>query len=200
MEKINYYNKFILETEALKNSNKANLLLHCCCAPCASSVIETLNKHFNVTAYFYNPNIDGEQEYFKRAEELKRLCEFYKINCIIAPFIKQEFLANISGLEKEREGGARCEKCFHLRLKNTAEYAKNYGFNAFCTSLTVSPLKNASLINKIGKEIESEVLISYLTSDFKKKDGYKRSIELSFKHGLYRQNYCGCEFSKKGIE
>ncbi len=195
--KRNYYAEFLSSAEQLKNTKENTLLLHACCAPCASSVVPSLKEYFNVTVYFYNPNIDGEEEYYKRANELRRLCQIYDVDCIIEPYTNQEFLEEVKGLEKEIEGGKRCDKCFYLRLKKASIYAIKNGFNAFCTTLTVSPHKNAEKINLIGENLQKEMKVKYLVSDFKKKDGYKNSIELSKKYSLYRQNYCGCTFSKK---
>ena len=198
MNKINYD----LELECLVKKNKAQnkrekLLLHACCAPCSSYCIELLKNHFEITIFFYNPNMDTLEEYNKRAEEQKRFCAIEGVNCIIADYDKQDFLSLVKGLENEKEGGFRCEKCFSLRLNKTANYAKENGYDYFATTLTVSPLKNAELINKIGLQIESEVGAKYLPTDFKKRGGYLKSVELSKEYGLYRQNYCGCEFSKE---
>ena len=197
MNKENFYQTFINEKDKLLSQGKTKLLLHSCCAPCSSSVLELLTKEFDVTVYFFNPNLDGDEEFKKRAVEQERLCSLLGVPLIMESFNPSTFNACVAGLEGEKEGGKRCEKCFYLRLNETAKKAKELSFNAFATTLTVSPLKNASLINSIGKIIEKETSLFYLVSDFKKKDGYKRSIELSFKHGLYRQNYCGCKFSKK---
>ena len=180
----------------LKNSNKKpTLLLHACCAPCASACVERLKDYFDVTVYFYNPNIDSEEEYLLRASELERLCDYFRVPLIVEPFCHQEFLSIANGLENLREGGKRCLNCFDLRLKKTAQKAKN-SYDYFTTTLTISPLKNAEALNYIGERIAKEQGIKFLPSDFKKKNGYVRSIELSKMLDLYRQNYCGCEFSK----
>ncbi len=193
--KINYEH---LMQEQLKNFKPdTKLLLHSCCAPCSSAVLERLKNNFDVTVYFYNPNIDDESEFRKRAEEQERLCKELKIKFVCPNYDKQEFYQVIKGLEKEKEGGLRCKECFQLRLKSAASYAKNNGFDCFATTLTVSPLKNADLLNSIGEKLEKEIGVKYLYSDFKKKGGYLRSIELSKQFDLYRQNYCGCSFSKK---
>lgn len=178
-------------------AEKPKLLLHCCCAPCSTACIERIKEYFDLTVYFYNPNIDNENEFNLRAKEQERFCAEQKINCIIENYKKQEFLDVVFGLEEEREGGARCEKCFYLRLKRTAEKAKKLGCEYFATTLTVSPLKNANLLNRIGEKIEREEQVKFLLSDFKKRGGYLRSIQLSKEYNLYRQNYCGCEFSKR---
>ena len=179
------------------NGVKPKLLLHSCCAPCSSSVLERLVENFKVTVFYYNPNIDTKIEYQMRVNEQRRLCDILGVEMIENEHDKQSFLSNINGLEKEKEGGARCSVCFRLRLYKTACLAQEKGFDYFATTLTVSPLKNASLINAIGQELEKESGVKYLPSDFKKKGGYLRSIELSKEYNLYRQNYCGCEFSKE---
>ena len=196
MNKENYDLKMKKIISAL-GDKKPSLLLHCCCAPCSTACIERLRESFNLTVYFYNPNMDTEEEFTKRAKEQERLCASQNINCVIEEYKKQEFLSAVNGFEKEVEGGARCEKCFYLRLKRTAEKAKELGVEYFTTTLTVSPLKNADLLNSIGKRIENEIGVKFLPSDFKKRGGYLRSIELSKEYDLYRQNYCGCEFSKR---
>lgn len=196
MNKVNY-DKLMQEQIALAvKSGKNKLLLHACCAPCSSSCIERLKEYFDITVYFYNPNMDSEKEYNLRAEEQKRLCQIMQVDCVIERYNKEEFLSVVTGLENEREGGTRCVKCFDMRLDKTAEYALKNGFDYFTTTLTVSPLKNADLLNKIGAKISSEKGVAFLHTDFKKQNGYKRSIELSKEYGLYRQNYCGCIFSK----
>ena len=143
--------------------------------------------------------MDTENEYSLRAEELKRLCKEFNLNCIIEDYNSQDFYVEAKGLENEFEGGSRCKKCFRLRLNKTAEYAKEKGFDYFATTLTVSPLKNAKILNEIGFELEKEIGVNYLGTDFKKRNGYIRSIELSKEHNLYRQNYCGCVYSKNSI-
>lgn len=197
MQKENYN----LQMEKIINDIKEKgerptLLLHSCCAPCSSSVIERLKDFFDLTVYYYNPNLDGIDEFNLRLKEQKRLCEILEVKCIAEEYDTQEFLSLIKGLEREKEGGGRCEKCFDLRLGKTAEKAKTIGYDYFATTLTVSPLKNVDLLNAIGFFQEIKMGIKYLPSDFKKKNGYKRSIELSNEYGLYRQNYCGCVFSK----
>lgn len=177
------------------------LLLHACCAPCSSYVLEYLSQYFDITVIFYNPNISTEQEYAHRAEELKRFIKeknFKKtVQVIIEKYDSTEFYATVKGLENCAEGGNRCFKCYALRLEKTAKIAKESGFDYFTTTLSISPLKNAEKLNEIGGELEKKYEVSYLYSDFKKKNGYKRSIELSNEYNLYRQNFCGCEFSKR---
>lgn len=200
MQKINYAKILKQEIEKLKKSNqKPKLLLHVCCAPCSSYVLEYLMEHFNITAYFYNPNISPKNEYEFRENELKRLiCEMCdnKIDIAESHYNPDEFFKATKGFEKEPEGKKRCEICYKLRLENTAEYAKEHGFSYFTTTLSISPLKNAQLLNEIGNDLSEKYGVSYLFSDFKKNEGYKRSIELSKKYNLYRQDYCGCIFSK----
>jgi len=180
------------------------LLLHSCCAPCSSYCMEYLRQYFKITVFYYNPNITDEEEYKKRVKEQKRLIEAYNAqakNVNSIDFIEGEYepdmFRNMSkGLEDVPEGGERCFACYALRLKRTAELAEKEGFDYFTTTLTISPLKSAAKLNEIGKRLEKESAL-WLPSDFKKKNGYKRSIELSKEFGLYRQNFCGCDFSKK---
>ncbi len=183
-----------------KNNEVPTLLLHSCCAPCSTAVLTCLTNHFSVTVYYYNPNIYPDAEYEKRAEEQRKLIEKlpskHPVKFILGEFEKDKFYEAVRGLEDSGEGGARCKECFTLRLTKTAELAKNMGFDYFTTTLSVSPLKNAQLLNALGEEIGQKYGISYLPSDFKKKDGYKKSVELSREYGLYRQDYCGCLFSR----
>lgn len=176
------------------------LLLHSCCAPCSSYVLEYLSHFFEITVLFYNPNMDSEEEFLHRAHEQERLIrEFpgkYPIKSLVIPYDSNEFFQEVRGLESEPEGGKRCEKCFTLRLRKAAEYCKEQGFDWFTTTLTISPLKNAPLLNQIGEQLAKEYGVSFLPSDFKKKGGFLRSTQLSEKYNLYRQNYCGCIFSK----
>lgn len=193
---------FNLEFENIVNGiinkgEKKKLLLHSCCAPCSSACLERLKDAFDVIVYYYNPNLDTEKEFNLRAKEQQRLCDILSVKCVVEEFNKAEFLDVVKGLENEKEGGARCVKCFDLRLKRTAEKAKELDCDYFCTTLTISPLKNAQLINNIGERLEREIGQKYLVTDFKKKGGYLRSIELSKEYDLYRQNYCGCKFSKR---
>lgn len=185
--------------ELKRDGKREKLLLHSCCAPCSTACLERITDAFITTVYYYNPNIDTEKEYDLRAKEQVKLCKQLNIDCIVEEYGKQNFLTTVSGLESAPEGGVRCEKCFYLRLKKTAEKAKELGFDYFTTTLTVSPLKNATKLNDIGKLIEEETGVKFLPTDFKKRGGYLRSVELSKKYGLYRQNYCGCEFSKNSV-
>lgn len=176
--------------------NKPTLALHSCCGPCSSYVLEYLTQYFDVTLFFYNPNIHPESEYNKRLFEQIRLCEILGVGTVECDYDPQNYFDFVKGLENEKEGGARCDKCFEMRLDYTARLAKQKGFTHLATTLTVSPHKNAPLINEIGENIAKKHGILWLPSDFKKKGGYHRSIELSKEYGLYRQNYCGCIFSK----
>lgn len=200
MEKINYYSLF--ENEIKKVSalpKKPTLLLHSCCAPCSSSVIELLIKYFSITVYYYNPNIFPKDEYAKRSEEQEKFCReyfsSYDIDVICEDYNEEEFLNAIKGRETDAECGARCTLCYHLRLKKTAEYAKAHGFDYFASTLSVSPLKDAKRLNTIGESLSKEYGVSFLYNDFKKKDGYKRSCEISQEVGMYRQAWCGCKYS-----
>ncbi len=191
------YDLLMIKTINSLSGKKPKLLLHSCCAPCSSACLERIKDFFDVTIYYYNPNMDTEEEFLLRAEEQKKLCKILEVDCIIRDYEKDKFLFCAKGYENFPEGGARCEKCFHLRLESTAQFAKENGYEYFATTLTVSPLKNAEKINVVGKEIENKIGVKYLPTDFKKRGGYLRSIELSKEYNLYRQNYCGCEFSKK---
>lgn len=189
----------------LENNQKIpKLLLHSCCGPCSTYVLEYLNQYFDITIYYYNPNMDTLTEFKKRLNEqikvINNMPSNRPIKLIEGNYEIETYLKYIKGLEHELEGGNRCHKCYYLRLQETAKLAKKLGFDYFGTTLTVSPYKNAKVINEIGATLEKEYQISYLYSDFKKKNGYKRSIELSKQYDLYRQNYCGCIFSKRGEE
>nr|WP_301906778.1 epoxyqueuosine reductase QueH [uncultured Anaerostipes sp.] len=179
---------------------RPSLLLHSCCAPCSCYVLEYLSKYFQITVYYYNPNIDSEEEYEKRAEEQRRLISEMEFPEEVA-FIKEEFRPKefyeaVKGYEKEPEGGKRCLICYRLRLSEAARAARDLGSDYFTTTLTISPMKNAQWLNEIGQEMEEQFHVKFLPSDFKKKNGYKRSVELSQMYGLYRQSFCGCIFSK----
>lgn len=175
------------------------LLLHSCCAPCSSYVLEYLNQYFEITVLYYNPNIFPESEFEKRIEEQRRLIDELPkknpIHFIAGDYEKEKFYQIAKGLETEPEGGERCMRCYELRLREAARIAKENGCDYFTTTLSISPLKKADKLNEIGKRLEDEYEVSYLLSDFKKKNGYKRSVELSGDYGLYRQDYCGCVYS-----
>ena len=187
--------------EITEKKEVPTLLLHSCCAPCSSYVLEYLSKYFNITIYYYNPNINSYDEFKKRADEQIRLINEMNfknsVKYVIAEYDNHEFEAVISGLKDEPEGGSRCFKCYHLRLEQACKYAKEHGFDYFTTTLSISPYKNSNKLNEIGENLEKEYNVNYLYADFKKKNGYKRSIELSKIYGIYRQDYCGCIYSKK---
>ena len=193
--------EYIKYYESLSKDNKPRLLLECCCGPCSSASLWFLEKYFNITTIYYNPNIYPESEFIKRKETFIDLLNKlpFKVDYIeTKPYNHQEFLINSKGLEEEKEGGARCNKCFELRLDETAKIAKELSFDYFATTLSISPHKNAELINTIGLELEKKYGIKYLITDLKKNDGYLNSIKLSKEYDLYRQNYCGCEYSLRG--
>lgn len=180
-----------------------SLFLHSCCAPCSSYVLEYLCPYFRITVFYYNPNISASEEYQKRVAEQKRLISSYNrenkgypIAVVEGDYEPEKFFELAKGYESCPEGGERCFRCYDMRLRETAKRAKDGRFDYFATTLTISPLKNAQKLNEIGEKLSAEYDVSWLPSDFKKKDGYKRSIELSAEYGLYRQNYCGCAFSK----
>lgn len=191
--------------EALNQTGEVpSLLLHSCCAPCSSYTLEYLSNYFNITVFYYNPNIAPAEEYEKRVKEQARLISElqpkHPIQLIAEEYQSQDFYEKVKGLEKEPEGGARCFVCYRLRMERAAQYAQKMGFDYFTTTLSISPLKNAEKINEIGNELSAIYQVKHLPSDFKKKGGYQRSIQLSKEHNLYRQNYCGCIFSKKESE
>ena len=192
----------IKSTEA--DNKRKSLLLHVCCAPCSSYVLEYLNKYFDITVYFYNPNIDEPHEYRLRADEEKRFIEEMnfenKVVYTEGDYNIKEFYDAVKGLEDLKEGSARCVKCFELRLESAAKRALEGGFDYFTTTLSISPLKSSTVLNELGKKLGEKYGIAYLCSDFKKNNGYKRSVELSREHSLYRQSFCGCSFSKKQAE
>lgn len=179
-----------------KLEGKPKLLLHACCGPCSTYPIEELANIFDITIDFYNPNIENEEEFLKRLEELKSFIKDKNVKLEYLPYNHDEFLEVVKGLENEREGGRRCLECFKLRLEKSAKRAKEEDFDYFTTTLTISPLKNSQVLNQLGQRIGQEYDVQFLPSDFKKRNGYKRSVELSSEYNLYRQDYCGCEFSK----
>ncbi len=188
--------------EGLKKEGRVPaLFLHSCCAPCSSYVFEYLSEYFDITDFYYNPNIYPPEEYEKRVREIKRLIEEqphkHEVAFVEGKYDPERFFEIAKGLEKCPEGGERCAKCFELRLRETAKEAKERGFDLVTTSLTISPLKNAALLNEIGERVCREEGVTWLPSDFKKRGGYQRSIELSKEYGLYRQVYCGCVFSNR---
>ncbi len=232
MNKVNYQKELDKLLSKLVEGNKTGenaptLLLHSCCAPCSSYVLEYLSAYFRITVYYYNPNITAKDEYRHRADEQRRLIDElnteyselndtgsdnkvvvieperkrrYEINFVEGAYEPQKFIEISKGLENEPEGGKRCFECYRLRLASAVEYAETNGFDYVTTTLSISPLKNAAKLNEIGLECTENRQVSYLCSDFKKREGYKRSIELSREHNLYRQDYCGCGFTKQKIE
>jgi len=197
MEKINYDK--VLEEIINKLDHKPKLLLHSCCGPCSSYVITYLKDYFDITILYYNPNIEPHEEYEKRKNEQIKLINELNIPSLSLMDIEYEnniYREYVKGYEDNPEGGSRCHLCYELRLKKTVELAKINGFEYFGTTLTVSPYKNASILNMLGEKLSKEYNVLWLYSDFKKKDGYKKSVELSKKYELYRQDYCGCLFSK----
>ena len=198
--KRNYQKELESLTEKLeKEKRMPTLLLHSCCAPCSSYVIEYLSRYFEITVFYYNPNIFPAEEYWKRVEEQKRFIE--QIECqnpvrfLEGTFDPERFYAMAEGLEEIPEGGERCFRCYRLRLEETARRAAEGKFDYFTTTLTISPLKNAEKLNEIGEELAEQYGVRWLPNDFKKRNGYKRSTELSKEYDLYRQDYCGCIFS-----
>lgn len=202
VQKINYQKeleKLLAQLEA--EQRVPSLLIHSCCAPCSSYVLEYLSEYFKITVFYYNPNIYPESEYTKRIAEQQKLIrdmEFrYPVSFLAGKYDKEKFYEMAAGMEDLKEGGARCMKCYELRLSEAAGQAVAGGFDYFTTTLSISPMKNAQKLNEIGLRVGEEYGVKYLVSDFKKKNGYKRSIELSKEYGLYRQDYCGCEFSMR---
>ena len=205
MNKINYQKELDKIIQQLEREDiTPSLLLHSCCAPCSSYVLEYLSQYFSVTVFYYNPNISKKEEYEKRkAEQIRLIGEMKtknKVSFLDCDYNPAEFFDCAKGYENCTEGGERCFRCYRLRLEKTAQTAKNQNFDYFCTTLSISPLKNAQKINEIGFDVESEEGVKWLPSDFKKREGYKRSIELSRQFDLYRQNYCGCVYSKPSQE
>lgn len=205
MNKINYQKQLDAVLAKQQTEEKVpTLLLHACCAPCSSYVLEYLSDYFSITVFFYNPNITEQAEYEKRAAEEKRMIREMKvrhpISVIDGRYEPERFLKMAEGYEDVPEGGIRCRRCFELRLEETARLAHDRQFDWFTTSLTISPLKNAELLNQVGQQAAEKYGARFLPSDFKKRNGYKRSVELSARYHLYRQNFCGCVFSRREAE
>lgn len=198
MEKINYQKRLDKLLESIEGT--PTLLLHSCCAPCSSYCIEYLSQYFRITLLYYNPNISPAEEFAKRAAELERLVREMPlenpVEVVIDRYDPAEFLNAVKGLENIPEGGERCFKCYRLRLERAAQYAAEGGFDYFCSTLSISPRKNCAELNDIGEELSVIYSVKHLPNDFKKRNGFKRSVELSEQYGLYRQDYCGCAFSK----
>lgn len=204
MNKINFQKELDKIIDANKREDfLPSLFLHSCCAPCSSYTIEYLSKYFKITVFYYNPNISPKAEYEKRKAEQIRLINSMKtenkVDFLDCDYDYNDFENIVRGYENCKEGGERCFRCYELRLRKTAEEARKNGFDYFCTTLSISPLKNSQKINEIGFSLENEIGIKWLPSDFKKKEGYKRSIELSKEYNLYRQNFCGCVYSKNQL-
>ena len=200
--KINYQLEMERELARIAESaRRPRLLLHSCCAPCSSYVLECLNRAFDIDIFYYNPNISPREEFDRRVAELQRLVARLPhendMRVIVGDYDNDAFMAMCRGHEDDPEGGARCERCFRMRLGEAAKLAARLGSDYFTTTLTISPLKDAQLLNAIGLELAGRAGVPWLCSDFKKKNGYKRSCELSAEYGLYRQDYCGCVFSKR---
>jgi len=199
---MNYDLEMEKQMSTMKEGEK--LFLHACCAPCSSAVLERLADFFEITIFYYNPNITEKEEYEKRIEEVKKLISLvhskYPIHLVEGDYEPEKYWEIAKGLEEEPERGKRCYKCYELRLEETAKKAEELGFNVFCTTLTLSPHKNANWLNEIGEKLDKKYKPTYLYSDFKKKEGYKRSIVLSKEYDLYRQDYCGCIYSRKQKE
>lgn len=199
LPKTNYQKKLDELINALDGTPR--LLLHSCCAPCSSYCLEYLSRYFLITVLYFNPNISPEEEFRKRAAEQQRLISELPaknpVSLVVGDYDPDEFFSAVKGLESAPEGGERCFVCYRLRLENAARYAAENGFDYFCSTLSISPLKNAQKLNEIGEELSEIYNVRALPNDFKKKGGYLRSIELSREYGLYRQNYCGCVFSKR---
>lgn len=200
MNRINYQKELDKVIESLSQQEKVpTLLLHSCCAPCSSYVLEYLSNYFGITVFYYNPNIYPDEEYEMRVREQQRFIRAFPakhpIDFIEGAYDKERFYEMARGLEAVPEGGQRCFQCYELRLREAGELAKARGFDYFTTTLSISPMKNAEKLNEIGLRLAEELGVSYLCSDFKKRNGYKRSTELSREYGMYRQDYCGCVYS-----
>ena len=200
MNRINYQKELDKVIESLSQQEKVpTLLLHSCCAPCSSYVLEYLSNYFGITVFYYNPNIYPDEEYEMRVREQQRFIRAFPakhpIDFIEGAYDKERFYEMARGLEAVPEGGQRCFQCYELRLREAGELAKARGFDYFTTTLSISPMKNAEKLNEIGLRLADELGVAYLCSDFKKRNGYKRSTELSREYGMYRQDYCGCVFS-----
>lgn len=200
---VNFSKEMLKLLDTLPKDPLPRLCLHACCAPCSSAVVEQLADHFDITILYYNPNIWPSEEYRRRADELhsfiRRLAK-PNVCAVEDRYEPAEFYAAVSGLEDEPERGRRCTVCYHQRMERAAQWAKENGCEWFCTTLSISPHKDAKRINAIGRDLEAKYGVHHLPNDFKKRDGYKRSLELSAQYGMYRQDYCGCEFSARRLE
>lgn len=184
----------------ISGEDKPKLLLHSCCGPCSSAVLERIEGYFDIDVFYYNPNIDSADEFYRRSDEQIKLVEDLglddKIDVKVIKYNHQEFLSYIKGFEKYEEGGARCFRCYRQRLEAAAKYAAENNYDYFTTTLSISPHKDSQILNRLGKFLSKKYKVNYLFSDFKKKNGFKRSVELTDKFNMYRQDYCGCEFSR----
>lgn len=184
----------------ISGKDKPKLLLHSCCGPCSSAVLERIEGYFDIDVFYYNPNIDSADEFYRRSDEQIKLVEDLglddKIDVKVIKYNHQEFLSYIKGFEKYEEGGARCFRCYRQRLEAAAKYAAENNYDYFTTTLSISPHKDSQILNRLGKFLSEKYKVNYLFSDFKKKNGFKRSVELTDKFKMYRQDYCGCEFSR----
>lgn len=184
----------------ISGEDKPKLLLHSCCGPCSSAVLERISDYFDIDVFYYNPNIDSADEFYRRSDEQIKLVEDLglndKIYVKVIKYNHKEFLSYIKGFEKYEEGGARCFRCYRQRLEETAKYAAENNYDYFTTTLSISPHKDSQILNRLGKFLSEKYKVNYLFSDFKKKNGFKRSVELTDKFNMYRQDYCGCEFSR----
>ena len=204
MQKQNYQRMLEELIASIPAGEAPSLLLHSCCAPCSSYCLEYLAQYFRITLLYYNPNISPKEEFDKRTEELRRLVSKlpmkHPAQVVVPEYHPEEFYSAVKGMEDMPEGGERCFVCYRLRLERAAQYAAEHKFDYFCSTLSISPMKNATKLNEIGAELSQIYPVRLLPLDFKKKGGYLRSIELSREYGLYRQNYCGCVFSKREAE
>lgn len=184
----------------IDKENKPKLLLHSCCGPCSSAILERIEEYFDIDVFYYNPNIDSEEEFYRRSDEQIKLVEDLgfkeKISVKVIKYDHEEFLDYIKGFEKYKEGGARCFKCYRQRMEKVAEFASINNYDYFTTTLSISPHKDSQILNRLGKFLSKKYKVKYLFSDFKKKNGFKRSVELTDEFNMYRQDYCGCEFSR----
>lgn len=199
---VNFSKEMLKILAKLPTDPKPRLALHACCAPCSSAVIEQLADYFDITILYFNPNIWPSEEFAKRADELQRFVDelnLPNVRAVIDRYDPAEFYEAVKGLEDEPERGKRCTVCYHQRMERTAQWAAENDFDWFCTTLSISPHKDAVRINSIGRDLEKKYGVKHLTSDFKKRNGFKRSLELSAQYGMYRQDYCGCEFSARRL-
>lgn len=187
--------------KTIDKNNKPRLLLHSCCGPCSSAILERINEYFDIDVFYYNPNIDREEEFYRRADEqvelVKNLGLEDEIEVRVIKYDHDEFLDCVKGFEKYQEGGPRCFKCYRQRMEKAAEFAAENNYDYFTTTLSISPHKDSQILNRLGDLLSKEYKVKYLFSDFKKKNGFKRSVELTDKFNMYRQDYCGCEFSRR---